>query len=283
MNKKDRERKEYEKSYREANREKIAAYGKVYRKANREKLAAHSKAYREANREQIAAKKKAYNEANREQIAATNKAYNEANRERIAAQRRVYHEANRERIAAKKKAYREANRGKYSIYHKSYNQKNRERLAAQKKAYKKNNYHLVIEWCRKRRAIQKNALVPFTAKEKEALIVLECTRQELQRETGRVYHIDHIIPLAHGGLHHPINLKILEGAENISKQDTLLPEAIALAPEHFRLYSERISLERAWEFVRQLAEGLGLSEDDLDALISSKPLKGKPTLEDFFT
>jgi hypothetical protein len=47
------------------------------------------------------------------------------------------------------------------------------------------------------------------------------------------------------------------------------------------LYSERVSPERAWEFVRQLAAGLGLSEKDLDALITGKPLKNKPTLEDF--
>jgi hypothetical protein len=33
--------------------------------------------------------------------------------------------------------------------------------------------------------------------------------------------------------------------------------------------------------VRQLAAGLGLSEEDLDALIAGKPLKSKPTLEDF--
>jgi hypothetical protein len=44
-------------------------------------------------------------------------------------------------------------------------------------------------------------------------------------------------------------LRILEGKENMSKQDKLLPEAIALAPEHFRLYSERVNPERAWEFV----------------------------------
>ena len=123
----------------------------------------------------------------------------------------------------------------------------------------------------------------MTAKEKEKLLLLERTRRELQRETGRVYHIDHILPLSHGGLHHPINLRILESIENLSKQDKLLPEAIALAPEHFRLYSERVSPQRAWEFVRQLAEGLGLSEDDLDALITGRPLKGNPTLEDFLT
>jgi hypothetical protein len=123
----------------------------------------------------------------------------------------------------------------------------------------------------------------LTANETKQIVILERTRQELQRETGREYHIDHILPIAHGGIHHPVNMRILDGRENESKQDKLLPEAIALAPEHFRLYSERVSPERAWEFVRQLAAGLGLGEDDLDALITGKPLKGKPTLEDFFT
>jgi hypothetical protein len=121
----------------------------------------------------------------------------------------------------------------------------------------------------------------LTANEKEKMLLLERTRQQLQSETGREYHIDHILPITHGGIHHPVNLRILDGRENVSKQDKLFPEAIALAPEHFRLYSERVSPERAWEFVQQLAEGLGLSEDDLDALITGNPLKSKPTLEDF--
>jgi hypothetical protein len=119
--------------------------------------------------------------------------------------------------------------------------------------------------------------------ERERLMLLEKTRRELSVETGKEYHIDHILPLSHGGIHHPMNLRILDGAENLSKNAKLIPEAIALAPEHFRLYSERVSPERAWEFVRQLATGLELSEEDLDALITGKPLKSKPTLEDFIT
>jgi hypothetical protein len=115
------------------------------------------------------------------------------------------------------------------------------------------------------------------------MLLLEKTRRQLCEETGQEYHIDHIIPLSRGGLHHPTNTRIIEGKDNLLKSNQLLPEAIALAPEHFRLYSERVSPERAWEFVRQLAAGLGLGEDDLDALITGKPLKSKPTLEDFFT
>ena len=237
-----------------------------------EKRKAAQKVWYERNRERKTATTKAWRVRNREREAATNKAWRVRNRERV-----------RDRKAVTNKAWYESNRKRSAELKKAWRERNREREAATKKAWCERNPELLAEKNRRRRAKKKNAQVHLTANEKAKMLVLERTRQELQRETGRAYHIDHILPLSHGGLHHPINLRILEGAENISKQDKLLPEAIALAPEHFRLYSERISPDRAWEFVRQLAAGLGLSEDDLDALITGKPLKGKPTLEDFFT
>jgi hypothetical protein len=196
-----------------------------------------------------------------------NKDWYGRNRERVAKTRRDWYERNRERCLEKGRAWR---------------LKNREKKLAQDKAWYKRNIGSYTEKARKRRARKRNAKIPLTAKEKEKLRLLDQTRLELQKETGMVYHLDHIIPLVHGGLHHPVNLRILDGLENSLKKDKLLPEAIALAPEHFRLYSERIGPERAWEFVRQIAKGLRLGEDDLDALITGKPLKSKPTLEDFF-
>lgn len=237
-----------------------------------EKRKAAQKVWYERNRERKTATTKAWRVRNREREAATNKAWRVRNRERV-----------RDRKAVTNKAWYESNRKRSAELKKAWRERNREREAAIKKAWCERNPELLAEKNRRRRAKKKNAQVHLTANEKAKMLVLERTRQELQRETGRAYHIDHILPLSHGGLHHPINLRILEGAENISKQDKLLPEAIALAPEHFRLYSERVSPQRAWEFVRQLATGLGLSEDDLDALITGRPVKGKPTLEDFFT
>ena len=35
-------------------------------------------------------------------------------------------------------------------------------------------------------------------------------------------HVDHIIPLAKGGLHHPRNLRIITAKENIEKRDKIL-------------------------------------------------------------
>jgi hypothetical protein len=200
-----------------------------------------------------------------------------------AEYKKSWYQRNRDRAAATSKAYRERNHEKTLMRKKAYREQNRERVEAGKKAWRKRNPDIISENNRRRRCKKKNSSVRLTANEKEKILSMERTRQELQRETGREYHIDHILPINHGGIHHPVNLRILDGRENESKHNKLLPEAIALAPEHFRLYSERISPERAWEFVRQLAVGLGLGEDDLDALITGKPLKGKPTLEDFFT
>jgi len=193
------------------------------------------------------------NEKKKEQKRKWWKTFYQENKERILAEKREYRESNRQVIRDTQKVYRDSEKGR-----------------------SKN-----AEEARERRALKKNCTIPLVGNERERLMLLEKTRRELSVETGREYHIDHILPLSRGGIHHPMNVRILDGTENISKQDKILPEAIALAPEHFRLYSERVSPERAWEFVRQLATGLGLGEDDLDALITGKPIKSKPTLEDF--
>ena len=86
------ERAEYNKAYREANKEKLAEYNKTY-----------NKAYREANKEKIAAQKKAYYEANKEKLAEYNKTHN-----------KTYREANKEKIAAKNKAWYYTNKEKLS-------------------------------------------------------------------------------------------------------------------------------------------------------------------------
>jgi hypothetical protein len=185
------------------------------------------------------------NEKKKEQKRKWWKIFYQENKERILAEKREYRESNRQVIRDTQKVYRDSEKGR-----------------------SKN-----AEEARERRALKKNCTIPLMESERERLMLLEKTRRELSVETGREYHIDHILPLSHGGIHHPMNLRILDGAENISKWNKLLPEAIALAPEHFRLYSERVSPERAWEFVRQLAAGLGLSEDDLDAMITGKPMK----------
>ena len=277
-------RKVSDKAYRERNRERRAATNKAWRERNRERVAATNKAWYERNRERRAETRKAYRERNREQIEAYRKAWCERNRERKAAIDKAYRERNRERVAETGKAYRERNRERVAAAHRAYYERNRERKAAIHKAWHERNRELCKEYRRKRRAKKRNAQVTLTANEKAKLLVLERTRKELQKETGRDYHIDHILPLAHGGIHHPINLRILEGVENLSKHAKLLPEAIDLAYDHYKLYYERISPERAEEFVKQLANAIGLNEEEIDLKNKKLPaLPQKATLEDLFT
>ena len=60
-------------------------------------------------------------------------------------------------------------------------------------------------------------------KEQIRLIYEECYR--ITQETGIPHHVDHIIPLALGGLHHPSNLQILTAKENLKKGCKLISDA----------------------------------------------------------
>ena len=61
--------------------EKQREYQKKWREANKEEIAVKKKAYYKANKEILAAKKKVYNEANKEKIAASKKAWVESQKD----------------------------------------------------------------------------------------------------------------------------------------------------------------------------------------------------------
>ena len=277
-------RKEYRKEYREANREREVAKSKAWYEANRERKAATDKAWREANREREVAKKKAWRKANREREAATNKAWREANRERKAATRKAWREANRERAAAYDKAWRKANRERKAVIDNAWRKANRERVAATRKTWREANPELVSEQLRRRRAQKKNATVPLTASEKEAMRVLGRTRLNLQEQTDNIHDIDHIVPLDYGGIHHPSNLRVLDRSTNSSKQNKITPEALALVGENYRLYRERVGLEKAEWFRSEIAQAIGLEMANrlIDSPVGSV-IPTTPTLEDLLT
>jgi hypothetical protein len=58
----------------------------------------------------------------------------------------------------------------------------------------------------------------LTADEKERLDQIYELRDSLNQAKGCIsYHVDHIQPLAAGGLHHPDNLRVLAAVENLRK------------------------------------------------------------------
>lgn len=137
------------------------------------------------------------------------KEYRAANIEKERLRHAKYHAENKEknnaRISKGQKENREKVREKGKKFYKKYPHKN-----AQKSS--------------KRRAILKNALVPWANKEKIEAIYLECERRA--KETGIEHHVDHIIPLKSNvicGFHCEDNLQILTGYENIAKLNRFIP------------------------------------------------------------
>jgi len=123
-------------------------------------------------------------------------AYSMANREHRAEYLAEYREANKERIAEKQAEYREANKERIAEYRKA----NKDRRLAYKA---------------ERRAKKKNAAVDLTDNERLAIRLIYEDAQTLG------WHVDHIVPISKGGLHHPDNLQIVRPSYNLQKNDKI--------------------------------------------------------------
>ena len=205
----------YQKAYREANKERIAAYYE----ANKEEIAAYQKAYRETNKERIAANNKAYYEANKEKIAA----YYEANKEKKWAYHKAYYEANKE----KKAAYYEANKEKIVAHRKAHNEANKEKIVAHRKAYREANREKIASLKARHRALKRKQIPVHLREcphEKKRLVQIYKLRNIISEATGVQHHVDHMWPLSDGGPHWSGNLQIIPAEENMSKHASVCEE-----------------------------------------------------------
>ena len=90
---------------------------KMARKDKKAKaLAEYQRRYREANKEAVAEYQRRYYEANKEAVAERQRRYYEANKEALAEYRRRYYEANKEAVAERQRRYYEANKAKWVGY-----------------------------------------------------------------------------------------------------------------------------------------------------------------------
>ena len=113
---------------------------------------------------------------------------------RTEAQKEKHREAERHRRAANPKKYREADRQLYN----TNPGKGRARCAA-------------------RRARKLNQSPPLTVEQQADIVAFYAKARALTELVGEPYHVDHIKPLSKGGLHHPDNLQVLLGRENLRK------------------------------------------------------------------
>ncbi len=106
-------RRQYQRAYYLANRERLKAQRKAYRDAHRDEIARQGKAYREANSAALKAKR----DACREDTSAKNRKYYAANKEAIRARTKRWLANNAERVSAVAAEYRRKHPQKARAYY----------------------------------------------------------------------------------------------------------------------------------------------------------------------
>jgi 5-methylcytosine-specific restriction endonuclease McrA len=108
-------------------------------------------------------------------------------------------------------------------YHKQWYEDNKEYWKKHIKEYRQNNRGKVNARNAKRKAIKLNQ-TPTNANIGKIQEIYSICSLMNEISIGIKWHVDHIIPLSKGGLHHQDNLQILEAGTNLRKSNKLIKE-----------------------------------------------------------
>ena len=155
-------------------------------------------------KECVLQERKDYHKENKDKILARKKVYQQENAERIAEYQKQYRKDNKERMLQLNREWRENNQERYQEYMKEYYEQH----------YQENKAYYVAKDIkrRKKRAAQTPDYANINLMNK---IYAECPEG---------YHVDHMIPLANGGLHWESNLCYLPAEINLSKGSKRIEE-----------------------------------------------------------
>lgn len=189
----------------------------------------YMQAWSRANKESVKRTKAAYYQKKKEEIKAKTAAYAKANVERTREYKRKFMRQwlanNREESRKRVAAYRVENPEKVIAYRRKYDAENVEKNRKRRESWKSKNPELIAFYRARRRERTKVGKLPRDVREKMLNIYRQC--RLISKETGIKHHVDHIIPLARGGAHHPDNLQIITATENHRKHAKLPEEMFA--------------------------------------------------------
>lgn len=204
-------------AYQVANREKIATQKASYRKANQNKI----KASRAANAHKHKDNEKTWRDANQDHIKAYRVTYWSANKERLTAENAVYRAKKGDQLRSNARAKYKETYDPDQTWAKLNPERNKETVAAWRAA----NPELRIIWELNRRARKRSTGGRLSSGLTEKLHTLQkgkcpCCKHPL----GDDFHLDHVAPLARGGLNVDSNMQLLRAVCNLNKsaKDPLL-------------------------------------------------------------
>lgn len=128
------------------------------------------------------------------------------------------------KVAAMRRAkHRYYNDPEYRELERQRNQSESSR--ARKRSWNKRNAEFLELWQAKRRAKVKGCSVKLTQPEMRRIRDYYKMMRLLNKVHGRImFHVDHKIPLARGGPHHPDNLQLTTAAYNVRKHVNAAPK-----------------------------------------------------------
>jgi len=184
---------------------------KKYYLKNKENIMEEVKKYYRNNKDSIKKTQTIYINNNKEKISlAQSKSYLKSKKERLLGQKRWY-ENNKEKQKNNAKEYRKNNKESIAI--------NDEKRKPHRKAMRQTEEGRAknSSSCMKYKAIKLGTSVNNTKEENYLIECVYAFSSFKQLTTGIPQHVDHIMPLSKGGLHHPSNLQILTAIANMSK------------------------------------------------------------------
>lgn len=108
-----------------------------------------------------------------------------------------------------------------SEYHQIHHQKNKDYINSKHRDHYYNNKEYYINKDAKRRAVKLNAIPSWYNKDMDLEIKnIYAEKDKLNKESGIIYHVDHIIPLCGKNvcrLHIPDNLQVITAEQNLQK------------------------------------------------------------------
>jgi hypothetical protein len=193
-------------------------YNREYRNRNREKVNARRREWGKKNPISKKESDRKYRENNPERIRENHKTWRERNAEHVAEYRRLYLSVHGERKKQLDREYGRANRQKNNDAARRYRLKNPEKVREMhRKQELKHPDRGRMKQSRRRALLRENGVFLVTQKDVARMLNKPCAYCG-----GKSVHIDHVIPLAKGGVHGVGNLVGACGRCNLKKSSKFL-------------------------------------------------------------